>query len=612
MIHPEDLARSGFFFRPSKDDSGKLQSDSVKCVYCNRITPGLKSCRSKTKDRLETMENVLALHILADEKLCLLTYLKLKILRDLKLNQGMSNWQNDLHFKQPFTKGVYDLFLKTYTNNTPGFATNNSIANKMARAGFIRYDPSYSAYKSILPNYNELSKTHLLLYCVYCKTIYPIRLETGHISSRNEIVEHFQKCNQKCYFFKVMKTLRPNIDLTEEFLEEFQNDYGAEISRDDAKDIEHSALDNEEEDNTSSNSVIRHKALFENPTSEIKDDDYVGSQEQEKEGHVSERGRSTNPQLKFKDNTLRSPSSSPTRIKRRKLLQSSPRRLSSTNLSADSQELSASSEEKELKQVTIKIREHVERKKSEVQRSNKLLDNDGDSDMFSFSAHGHSTFDIPVQNTQQLLPLSVTPSNPPSETKDIKKLEKQKRKSSQEKTPSNTIFSENRVTLVPKPVDYRGESSPEFVTALSAVHPVYGTPSRKDVSTPHQTRNPVFEPSNNKSGTSVSSTPHRMDQMNNEHNYLDEFEDGPELDVEGPSLPNSLVLNNSNNSKADVNISESSKRLSHISDIVLSSSSDSSSSQSSVLSTPVASPQHNIKSTIGSVRKSTNRRLRHL
>ena len=619
VLHPEDLALSGFFFRPSEDEEGNLQSDSVKCVYCNRITGGLKSCRSKTKDRLETMENVLSLHILEDEKLCLLSYLKLKILRDEKLNRGLSDWQNDKYFKQPFSREFYEICTKTFTHNMASSPLNYNLIDNAVRAGLIKYDPSYTSYKPMLPNYSDLSKNHLLMFCVYCKTLLPISIDKQSEALKPIIVDHFNKCNKKCYFFKILKTLQPDTEFTEHFLSNFSFDYQLqsstnnghkEVNNDSPNDLSDA---DEPKDNPSSNdSVIHHSGLFEKSNEHLVDQT-INTRSNDTTKQDVFRGRSNNKKLRFRDDSTHSPSVSPTRGKRRKLLQSSPRRLSSDAPSLDGREFSASSEEQDAKQVTIKIREHVERKKNEIQRSNKLLDSDEDSDMFSFSAHGHSTFEIPPQSTQSNIPPSISPEKQPLETENRNESKYLRERPLLDKTLSNTIFTENKILHAPKTPNNAGESSPEFVTALSAVKPAHGTPSQKedalssDAGTPQYDDSPSSSLSQNKNASDSSGT-----SIHRSSGYPDDLAD---ISIFDTKAANSSIINDKHDSSkrnAGIHESSNSKHEPDISDIALSMSSESLSSDDSVSSTPVASPQHNLKSSVGSIQKTANRRLRHL
>lgn len=208
LIPYELMARLGFFYCPTRDTTtGTIYKDAVGCIYCRRVTHDLKECRSKRKDVLETLMSVLKQHWEAYEPRCLYSYMKWKIL------QGFNgDWNDDEWFGKPLDLKIKDLFAFTFENNWPYSNNINLNSEKMASAGLVRYDNSFTGFEELMGENDQDG-----CYCIYCKQI------LGHWQLDDDpLREHF-KASQggQCFFFSklnadLVKSLRETVEISQE------------------------------------------------------------------------------------------------------------------------------------------------------------------------------------------------------------------------------------------------------------------------------------------------------------------------------------------------------------------------------------------------------------
>lgn len=593
VIPSDYLAKLGFYFYPSSNQQNKIQADSIKCIYCNRSTYGLKSCRSKSKDVLDTMSNVLLLHIDGNETNCLMSYLKLKLLNDERFNLGTSDWLNDRFFNKPFQSSIFNLFKKTLLNNT---LNDNNIngkinLNDIIRAGLIKYDSSFSGFKEKIPHYDSITSAIVCL-CIYCKKIVMIPLDKN-TSNISPIELHFKECSKgNCYYFKTLQNLESIPTLTTDFVKKFHHDYS---------DIE---------ERPSRESVIHHVEMFNSTQDVVKEnnDSSLNISTVDRKRDLEENILPNNT-LKNQKDSFRSP----TKTKKRKLLKSSPRRISSSDFSFANADSESFPNNNDTKTVTVNFEDHVIRKKNKLKRSNKLLDDNDESDVFSFSNQGHSTFDLPVLNTMN--PQSMEPSQSPSPLKNKNNLLPTTRDSSHSHTTPKTLFLDKKIELLPDTKSSRGKSSPEYVTALSDLGAAQGTPSRSNYQNqPNPSLPSEFETSgfNTIKKNTIDRNHHHQTSLDK---VLPESKSLADRSLSYRSIPLTKQALDRHEKGINKNETELKTKLESIQIDAelssLSSSLSSSDSDSSESSTPIASPQHISKIPIQEY-PAKYRRLRHL
>ncbi|GAV51308.1 hypothetical protein ZYGR_0AD04910 [Zygosaccharomyces rouxii] len=208
LIPYESMARLGFFYCPSRDSTtGIVYKDAVGCIYCRRVTHDLKDCRSKRKDVVETLMSVLRQHWETHEPRCLYSYMKWKIL------QGFNgDWNEDEWFRNPLDARIKRLFAFTYENNWPHSNDVNLNSQRMADAGLVRYDNSFTGFEELMSE-----KDTDACYCIYCKQI------LGHWQLDDDpLKEHF-KASQggQCFFFSkidgdLVESIRETVEIPQE------------------------------------------------------------------------------------------------------------------------------------------------------------------------------------------------------------------------------------------------------------------------------------------------------------------------------------------------------------------------------------------------------------
>lgn len=240
VIPADWLAELGFYFDPvnpidnklSKDGNrmdtvgkttgnSKIEKDAVHCIFCDRRTIGLQNCRSKNKDRLENIQNVLILHLNGDNLNCPIIYLHLKILIDSRFNMGVSNWKDDPLFGDPFELTTRNFMRLTFIDSTD--FSKVEISN-IVNAGLIKYDLSLNLFNTdpaILTNNSSNDKS---LFCIYCKNII---YHNDFMTNKNNniglkpILTHLKVShNGHCYFFKRLSSKFPefaNLDNLNDF-----------------------------------------------------------------------------------------------------------------------------------------------------------------------------------------------------------------------------------------------------------------------------------------------------------------------------------------------------------------------------------------------------------
>lgn len=450
LIPPEYLAKLGFYFDPRPN-----RADSISCIYCHRNTSGIRESRARSRDTLETMCNVLMLHLGGHDSSCLLSYLKLKLMKDAMYSAGASDWANDRFFGDPFESHVVRMLRKVYANREQ----EDWDANDLIYSGLVPYNSSFSAFKELVPEYVSNTAGISYYFCFYCKSLVRYR------ESVHPIVAHFNDCNPGCYFFEHVKLkLGPIEALTEEALLEF------------CKKV--TITDNLEEDERSG-SVEQHQEPVEELGTEQGDDKELDissspplvipslAEDAERKPQDSDNNNgssSDNPhhnssivpfKRKFTGNT-----SSPQSRKRIKLTRSSPQRIS-LNSSIDE----ASNPSIKTKAIIVDLEQHVERKKDTTIKHNLLLDSDesssGKGGAFSFSNQGNSHFELDVSPTKSIRGAEVVDNN----SKVSQKLNVGER----------TKLAHNSSLSPP-------QTSPEFFTALSRQTTVFQLESPKNVS----------------------------------------------------------------------------------------------------------------------------------
>lgn len=257
-VIPSDwLAQMGFYFDPiEQENTGLVLKDAINCIYCHRHTFDLKHCRSKSKDKLETISNVLRQHLNGDNLNCPISYLRLKIIKDFKYNLGTSNWSNDPIFNDPFNLVTRNLFRTSFLELNSNQNWNKNEINDVINAGLIHFDLSFDAFNKneylldVSSSQSASSTPYDIVFCIYCKNI--IRLNFN--DTLKPIERHFLAChNGHCYFFKKLIQSFPDFK--------------------DLKNLHEFNIIDETEPADSMDSIIHNSLLYENLT---RDDTYDG------------------------------------------------------------------------------------------------------------------------------------------------------------------------------------------------------------------------------------------------------------------------------------------------------------------------------------------------
>ena len=447
LIPPEYLAKLGFYFDPRPN-----RADSIGCVYCHRNTSGIRESRAKSRDTLETMCNVLMLHLDNQDTSCLLSYLKLKLMRDAMYNVGVSDWANDRFFGDPFESHVVRMLRQVYANREQ----EDWDADDLIYSGLVPYNSSFSAFKELVSEYVNNTAGVSYYFCFYCKGL------VKYQGSVHPIVAHFNDSNPGCYFFEYVKRkLGLTEALTEEALLEFckkvtiidnlEGDGGSGSHQEPAEELGTEQEDDKELD-ISSSPPLAIPSPAEDTEGKPQDGDNNSSSGSDARQHNS----SIIPfKRKFTGNT-----SSPQSRKRIKLTRSSPQRISLNSSIDEASNLSIKK-----KAIIIDLEQHVERKRDTTIKPNLLLDSDestsGKGGAFSFSNQGDSHFELDVSPTKSIRGAEVVDNN----SKVSQKLNVGER----------TNLAHNSSLSPP-------QTSPEFFTALSRQTTVFQPESPRNVS----------------------------------------------------------------------------------------------------------------------------------
>ncbi|KOG98669.1 survivin [Saccharomyces eubayanus] len=438
VIPYQAMAKLGFYFDPVIDPkTSKLNKDCVRCCYCHRRTYNVRDCRSRKKDVLETLSNITRRHLTdSDNKqVCLLIYLRNKLLKDYSFHMGVSDWKNDKHFSEPDSKIMLNFRRFTFKDDWPhGISHNEHQLNieNMVNAGLIRYDTSIEGLKD--PNMDKALMSDSC-YCIYCK--HSLQGWSSHDDPLRRHYDISQKGN--CYFFQIrnrFERMRNDKDSTISSSDTISQSCGAtttqvEEERDDVVAVKTTSqsqnslvspsspgknLQNNG-DNGLNSLVIQHDRSV---LSELNDEYSKQNKIKEKQqihlenGNTTLRADNTNQGVSAVENGIsltpivkeskRSNSqlaqfSSPTR-KRRKFKRISPRRIFDEEDSENSFDNSTVGLENKDKDLVIDFTSHIN-KARDTGRKNAILDDS--TDEFSFSNQGHSTFDIPVPTSSHLL-----------------------------------------------------------------------------------------------------------------------------------------------------------------------------------------------------------------
>ncbi|CAI4034487.1 hypothetical protein SMKI_10G2800 [Saccharomyces mikatae IFO 1815] len=436
VIPYQAMAKLGFYFDPVVDPkTSKLRKDSVGCCYCRHRTYDIRECRSKRKDVLETLSNIMRKHLTDSnsKQACLLIYLRNKLLTDHCFHMGVSDWKNDKYFSNPDSENVVSLRKFTFENNWPHNDAQNAhqldIKN-MVDAGLVRYNFSVEGLSN--PNMDKTLMNDSC-YCIYCK-----QLLQGWSIHDDPVKRHYEVSkNGDCYFFQTRNRFEKKrygktsiIDASETSIkndeiiatldEKREEDVMVVKSTSQRQDILSRSPSSSigppiDYDNRSNNSVIQHNTGVLRGTKgghgkqvNVEEKEQINS---EGVGTFLE-GQSITRDISLDENdTLFMPStkkvkrpnadltqlSSPIR-KRRKFKRISPRKIYDDDGSdLDNNTNGTESKDKDL---VIDFTSHII-KTRDVGRKNAILDDS--TDEFSFSNQGHSTFDIPIPTSSHLL-----------------------------------------------------------------------------------------------------------------------------------------------------------------------------------------------------------------
>lgn len=190
VIPPEALSQLGFFYFPLfiNDEPRK---DCIGCIYCKKTLFGLKSCRDKKHQVMETLINVMNYH-LQDNLTCMMTNINLKILEFISKKY---EWNPKKLFNNPHNEVAFNYRLLSFKNNWIHEDQMHINSQSMANSGLIRYDQNVLG-----KNKATLKKLSDGVYCLYCNNI----LENWKVSD-DPLIEHYKLCNDgQCYFFETM------------------------------------------------------------------------------------------------------------------------------------------------------------------------------------------------------------------------------------------------------------------------------------------------------------------------------------------------------------------------------------------------------------------------
>lgn len=239
MISSDHLALMGFYYDPI-EQNGEVLRDAINCIYCQRHSYNLGWCRSKNKDEIETLSNILLLHLHGNNLNCPYTYLRWKMIKDHKYNMGTSNWKDDPIFNDPFSLMTRNIFRTSFID-THLYKWSPENINDVVNAGLIRYDESLSGFDRSWEH--QVSLNENTFFCVYCKCdMELLPNEDVKPIERHYLVSH----SGHCYFFK---------KLTEDF-PDFK----------DMKRLHEFNIIDETDKNSSMDSVIHNSLLYENLT----------------------------------------------------------------------------------------------------------------------------------------------------------------------------------------------------------------------------------------------------------------------------------------------------------------------------------------------------------
>lgn len=432
VIPYQAMAKLGFYFDPVIDPkTSKLKKDSVRCCYCHRQTYNVRDCRSKRKDVLETLSNIMRQHLTVtdNKQVCLLIYLRNKLLTDYSFHMGVSDWKNDKYFSNPDDENVINLRKFTFQDNWPHSGSQNEHPlgiEKMVNAGLMRYDSSIEGLGDPSMDKTLMNDT---CYCIYCK-----QLLQGWSINDDPMSRHYKVSqNGNCYFFQtrnrferikndndsITKNCEVSPTLGENGKREVINtktasqrqcplfesppsstgpqldDYNEKT---DISVIQHniSVLDGAQGENVKRNSVEEKEQInMENGSTTLEEGninrDVLADKKEVISTPTAKETKRPNVQL--------TQSSSPIK-KKRKFKRISPRKIFDEEDSEHSLNNNSANGDNKDKDLVIDFTSHII-KNRDVGRKNAILDDS--TDEFSFSNQGHNTFDIPIPTSSHLL-----------------------------------------------------------------------------------------------------------------------------------------------------------------------------------------------------------------
>lgn len=388
VIPYQGMARLGFFYHPFKNLSrdGEIHRDAIRCICCKRITYDFGDCRSKKKDIVETMISVLRQHLHGNE--CILSELKLKVLQDHLNDFTEEEWGTHPTFSEPLSEKMLDLRRCTFLMNWNALS-ESLLPERMSQAGLLRYDSSYTGFEELIE-----SDAQDACYCIYCK-----RIVGSWQKDDNPLLEHYRSSNGgNCYFFDRMKLNPKYNDVLLELNKKFTS------LRSEGNSEEHNLHSNDDEE---SHDAYRSNVSISDAGTEVKTVAGIGPRNEamnvdHERAHGGERSFTIIPTTK---NTLPTSESeeaelsdetaekSPARKKRLLRRLSTKKYFEGRERDTTYNSESSINEEKDL---VIEFKDHS-KKARDIGRTNRILDDSNDD--FSFSAQGHSAFEIPPFNS---------------------------------------------------------------------------------------------------------------------------------------------------------------------------------------------------------------------
>ncbi|CCE61812.1 hypothetical protein TPHA_0B01390 [Tetrapisispora phaffii CBS 4417] len=242
VIPGKSLARLGFYYSPCKNkDTNKLDNSAITCVYCKKILFNIASCKSKKRNTLETIINILQAHLTTNEDTnCLSAHLRLLLMKRYQLskNKLISNvdWKNDKFFNDPLS--IETLEFRKFTYNNDWKYNDKDVQNlsitKLAEAGLMLYD-------RFLTNFEEDTTVEDIddvngdfCYCIYCNNIIGSWQEDD-----DPLEEHFKSSKgPSCYFFKCLESSNQHKSIVEELRKKHKVTNNDERYSDDEKLLE--------------------------------------------------------------------------------------------------------------------------------------------------------------------------------------------------------------------------------------------------------------------------------------------------------------------------------------------------------------------------------------